>query len=360
MANRSLPTPTRDHGHARRDLFEFGYCIIAEALTAGQIATLRARVEEQASAERDRGLAYEFGDVLKVPDADISKRATAEQADIPRHQIVSVLINKGRVFRDLFVQAWIDEVVGALLGEGLSHVVLRRVDRAPAGPGDGVAHRSVVDAAAARTGRAAAPRREREASRILRRGRRRSAAIDHPARRLHRHVDAQRLHARQRRDPTGAPQSSKRRAAGPETRLCAGYGSGHGAGRDRVLVGRANLARHGTQRQPSGADRRLDHILCRHVQTTDELHPGHPAGGVGRRVSRGADPSRLQDFGAGSTGACATATKASSQSRGTSSTSCVSAARSTRFARRVRIDTNLAIEGGCESVLDVDRKVLVA
>lgn len=117
MANRSLPTPTRDHGHARRDLFEFGYCIIAEALTAGQIATLRARVEEQASAERDRGLAYEFGDVLKVPDADISKRATAEQADIPRHQIVSVLINKGRVFRDLFVQAWIDEVVGALLGE---------------------------------------------------------------------------------------------------------------------------------------------------------------------------------------------------------------------------------------------------
>ena len=117
MASRSLPSATKDHDRARRDLFEFGYCIIAEALTAEQTATLRGRVEEQARAERAQGLAYEIGGMVKDPDAEIFVRAPTEDTDSPRHQIIGVLINKGRVFRDLFLQEWVDDVVGALLGE---------------------------------------------------------------------------------------------------------------------------------------------------------------------------------------------------------------------------------------------------
>ena len=117
MVNRPLPTATKDYDQARRDVFEFGYCIIAEAFSPDQTATLLARVEEQAEAERARGLAYEIGGVNKDISEDIFVRAGTEDADHPRHQIVGVLINKGREFRDLFLQAWIDEVVGALLGE---------------------------------------------------------------------------------------------------------------------------------------------------------------------------------------------------------------------------------------------------
>ena len=117
MASRPLPAPTRDYHQARNDLFGSGYCVIAEALTAAQTQALRTRVEEQSRAERIRGLAYEFGSVLKEPNVDIFERVTTHDTDTPRHQLVSVLINKGEVFRDLFLHEWIDEVVGALLGE---------------------------------------------------------------------------------------------------------------------------------------------------------------------------------------------------------------------------------------------------
>ena len=116
MANRPLPGATEDYARARCDLLEYGYCIIANALAPWQTASLRQRLEEQAWAERERGLAYEIGDVRKNISEDIFVRAKPEAAEA-RHQIVGVLINKGRVFRDLFLQEWVDEVAGALLGE---------------------------------------------------------------------------------------------------------------------------------------------------------------------------------------------------------------------------------------------------
>ena len=116
MVNRPLPGATEDYARARRDLLDYGYCIIANALAPWQAACLRQRLEEQAWAERERGLAYEIGGVRKDISEDIFVRAEPDAAE-PRHQIVGVLINKGRVFRDLFLQEWVDEVAGALLGE---------------------------------------------------------------------------------------------------------------------------------------------------------------------------------------------------------------------------------------------------
>ena len=116
MVNQELPGATEDYARAQRDLLEFGYCIIAGALEPRQTASLRRRVEDQARAEREQGLAYEIGGVRTDISEDIFVRADS-RAEHPRHQIVGVLINKGLAFRDLFLQEWVDEVVGALLGE---------------------------------------------------------------------------------------------------------------------------------------------------------------------------------------------------------------------------------------------------
>lgn len=116
MVNRALPGATEDYARARRDLLEYGYCVIANALAPGQVASLRQRLQEQARAEREQGLAYEIGGVRKDISEDIFVRAEPDAVE-PRHQIVSVLLNKGRVFRDLFLQEWVDEIAGALLGE---------------------------------------------------------------------------------------------------------------------------------------------------------------------------------------------------------------------------------------------------
>ena len=116
IVNRTLPGATQDYVQAMHDLLVFGYCIVADALAPKQTAAIRRRVQEQARAERERGLAYEIGGVRKDISEDIFVRADPEAGE-PHHQIVGMLINKGRAFHDLFLQEWIDEVAGALLGE---------------------------------------------------------------------------------------------------------------------------------------------------------------------------------------------------------------------------------------------------
>lgn len=55
--DKQLPTPTKDLQQLRRDLFEWGYCLIEEGLSQEQTAALRQRCDEQAAAERVLGLA---------------------------------------------------------------------------------------------------------------------------------------------------------------------------------------------------------------------------------------------------------------------------------------------------------------
>ncbi|MFM8753281.1 MAG: phytanoyl-CoA dioxygenase family protein [Phenylobacterium sp.] len=76
-ADTPLPRPTRRMEQLRRDFHDWGYCLIADALSAEQCARIRERVVDQAAAERDLGVAY------------LS----------PAQQHVWSLVNKGEVFR---------------------------------------------------------------------------------------------------------------------------------------------------------------------------------------------------------------------------------------------------------------------
>lgn len=71
-----LPTPTKDLHQLRRDLFEWGFCLVEDALSADQVRQTRARLVEQAAAEREAGIDYPGGSF----------------------QLICSLINKGEIF----------------------------------------------------------------------------------------------------------------------------------------------------------------------------------------------------------------------------------------------------------------------
>lgn len=56
--DKGLPLPTKDIHRLRRDIYEWGYCLIEDGLSAEQAACLYARVADQAEGEREAGLAY--------------------------------------------------------------------------------------------------------------------------------------------------------------------------------------------------------------------------------------------------------------------------------------------------------------
>ena len=53
-----LPRETKDLRQLRRDLFDWGYCLIEDGVSPEQCARLHSRVEDQAAAERALGLAH--------------------------------------------------------------------------------------------------------------------------------------------------------------------------------------------------------------------------------------------------------------------------------------------------------------
>lgn len=93
---RQLPRPTGDLAIARRDMDEYGYCMLRDALDAGELAALRRRLSQQVDAEA------ELGSVRMLPD---------------RKQLVLFLLNKGQVFRDMLMHAGLHAVIRHVLGE---------------------------------------------------------------------------------------------------------------------------------------------------------------------------------------------------------------------------------------------------
>jgi len=92
------PAATSDPEQQRRDLDVYGMCIVPDALTDTALAQLRDRLDEQASAERTRGLAYRDGGV-----------------DEPNQRVWN-LVSKGEVFRDLVVAHLVRRTISHLLG----------------------------------------------------------------------------------------------------------------------------------------------------------------------------------------------------------------------------------------------------
>jgi len=107
-----LPAPRRNLAALKRDLDLFGYCLVADALSPVEVRTIRARVEEQAAAEQE----------LEFSNAN-------EAHSDATNQWVSLLINKGRVFRDLVTHptalALVRHVLGpeVLLSSNEAHIV---------------------------------------------------------------------------------------------------------------------------------------------------------------------------------------------------------------------------------------------
>jgi ectoine hydroxylase-related dioxygenase (phytanoyl-CoA dioxygenase family) len=131
-----LPKPTTDLETGKSDLDRFGYCVLAEALPAPQLAALRTRLEEQALAERQTGVGYFDGapgqNWGSFRDAGGKLRADAFGAGAGVNQRVWMLVNKGQVFIDLLGHPLARALVGHVLGE---HYLLSSYTANIANPG---------------------------------------------------------------------------------------------------------------------------------------------------------------------------------------------------------------------------------
>lgn len=94
----ALAAPAAGLDEARRQLDELGYCVVPNVLSRGEVAALKARLVEQAAGERARGVAFHDGGASRP------------------NQRVWMLLNKGRVFRDLMLHPIVEALMGHLLG----------------------------------------------------------------------------------------------------------------------------------------------------------------------------------------------------------------------------------------------------
>ena len=97
-----LPQPTTDLSLAKAYLDEFGYCLLANALSPKQVKALRTRLVEQAAAEKEQGLAFEDGG--KEKGSGVNQR-------------VWMLINKGEIFHEPLLHKDVHELIRHVLGE---------------------------------------------------------------------------------------------------------------------------------------------------------------------------------------------------------------------------------------------------
>lgn len=117
-----IPDPTEDFSVAKRDFKEAGFCLIANALSTEQVEAMSERLVEQAAAEiaheldfRDGGPQQNWG-AFRDEDGHIKPEAFKE-ATGGRNQRVWNLINKGRVFHEIFKVKSVRAIVDQFLGE---------------------------------------------------------------------------------------------------------------------------------------------------------------------------------------------------------------------------------------------------
>ena len=113
-----VAAPTADVGKAKADVARFGYCVLADALDAETLRTARERLVAQARAERRAGIAFADQGPGQPPKRDygaLPETAFTEAAG-GVNQRVWMLINKGRVFRDLALHPRTSAIVESVLG----------------------------------------------------------------------------------------------------------------------------------------------------------------------------------------------------------------------------------------------------
>ncbi len=122
LSTQTLPQATTDIARAKRDIDEFGYCLIANALTPAEVEAARIRLIEQAAAELEYGLAFEDGGPEQQWGAFTDGRGrlrrqvyTAVAGGV--NQRVWMLVNKGRIFRAILFTASVRAIVDHVLGD---------------------------------------------------------------------------------------------------------------------------------------------------------------------------------------------------------------------------------------------------
>ena len=116
-----LPTPTKDRALARRQLREYGYCMVLDALSKQQLNALRARLDDQAAAELAAGLAYlDGGRAASKERRGYRGDEAVDEArveEVAPNQRIWCLQNKGDEFLELLDNSVIDEIVCDYLEE---------------------------------------------------------------------------------------------------------------------------------------------------------------------------------------------------------------------------------------------------
>ncbi len=116
------PRLTTDPEQCRADLRRSGYCLLADALTAAELREARERLSAQAAAERERGVAYldgapgqRWGAFADADGAVRPDRFTAAAGGVS--QRLFMLLNKGRIFRDIVLKEPALDLVRYVLGD---------------------------------------------------------------------------------------------------------------------------------------------------------------------------------------------------------------------------------------------------
>jgi ectoine hydroxylase-related dioxygenase (phytanoyl-CoA dioxygenase family) len=99
MPLKAIPSGSMKHlDQAKEGLQREGYCVIEGVLSPAEVDALKSRLLEQAAGERARGVAFHDGGEARP------------------NQRVWMLVNKGRIFRDLMLHPIIESLMGPLLG----------------------------------------------------------------------------------------------------------------------------------------------------------------------------------------------------------------------------------------------------
>ena len=281
-----LPQPTTDLATLNANIDEFGYCLVADAISPEQIAIAKARLLEQAQAELEGGHAFEDGGAKQqwgmFTDDEGRVRREAFSAEAGGvNQRVWMLINKGRIWGELLRQPTIRAVVSHVLG---ADYLLSSYGANIAKPG-GVAMNLHTDQwwMPEPIHRAPNPVPAGSLTRELS-----NRVDDHPAMIAPPVVVnvmwmLNDFHGRNRRHPHRAAQPPLRPPPGTRkrTRMSSAFRPKAPAG-TAMLLRRANLAWHGGQRQRAAAAGRLDHLRRAAIPHAGQLHDGDRARGGGR------------------------------------------------------------------------------
>lgn len=117
-----LPKATREIEQAKSDILEYGYCLIADALEPEVVSAALERLKEQAAAELEQGAAFEDGGPKQQWGAFTDGEGRTKQKAYTSaaggvNQRVWMLVNKGRIFRQILFTEKVRAVVDHVLGE---------------------------------------------------------------------------------------------------------------------------------------------------------------------------------------------------------------------------------------------------